>query len=375
MVVSTTYLVKMAPSRFSSFRGSYSRPYPGQRLRHMASLDSASTTTSLQQFVALPYDQMAQADPPIPIPPPRNPLRLSRRPSNINTATTNTTVVVAPWTTPCGPDWKRDSCQSRWSLSDSDASEPRPAPKDDKTTTTTRNLVRGLSLRLAPPMRRTKKRSRGDQGSPARPQLSTSPNGAPPAPKPESPTTKQSPADPGPLSDNVLSPSVSAPTINTDIPHASFLDDDLLDSINFSNRGSVYFGGNRAISAPIPILATAPMGSFSDPRAAPPAPPYRQTNGPSDRAPAPSRAPSHAKTPSLPDIRVMSVDTERESQKVRSLYESGDLIDWRDGAPPRHHAEPRDSPVELVSGAQDNTAYDFPSVFYFFRPTLWRLRR
>lgn len=61
----------------------------------------------------------------------------------------------------------------------------------------------------------------------------------------------------------------------------------------------------------------------------------------------------------------MSVDTERESQKVRSLYESGDLIDWQDGAPPRQSAEPHDSPVELVSDAEDNTAYGFPSVFRF----------
>lgn len=61
----------------------------------------------------------------------------------------------------------------------------------------------------------------------------------------------------------------------------------------------------------------------------------------------------------------MSVDTERESQKVRSLYESGDLIDWQDGAPARQYAEPLESPVELVFDGEDNTAYDFPSVFRF----------
>jgi hypothetical protein len=35
-------------------------------------------------------------------------------------------------------------------------------------------------------------------------------------------------------------------------------------------------------------------------------------------------------TPS-PSIRVLSTDLEMESQKVRSMYESGSALDWRDG--------------------------------------------
>lgn len=58
----------------------------------------------------------------------------------------------------------------------------------------------------------------------------------------------------------------------------------------------------------------------------------------------------------------MPVDTERESQKVRSLYESGDLVDWQDGAPGRQSGEPLAPPGEVPSDGQKSIAYGFPSV-------------
>jgi hypothetical protein len=66
----------------------------------------------------------------------------------------------------------------------------------------------------------------------------------------------------------------------------------------------------------------------------------------------------------LPNIRVMSVDTERESQKVRSLYESGDVVNWQDGAPGSPSGEPSGSGDQLPSDGEDIVAYGFPSVLH-----------
>lgn len=67
----------------------------------------------------------------------------------------------------------------------------------------------------------------------------------------------------------------------------------------------------------------------------------------------------------MPEIRVMSEDTERESQKVRSLYESTDLVHWEDGAPGRRSSELLEPPAEVPSDGEGNIAYGFPSVFRF----------
>jgi hypothetical protein len=48
---------------------------------------------------------------------------------------------------------------------------------------------------------------------------------------------------------------------------------------------------------------------------------------------------SREKSPKVqppPNIRVLSADIEKESQKVRSFYEVGDAIDWGAGGHPEH---------------------------------------
>lgn len=540
---------KMAPSRrFASLR---SRPNPGLQPRHVP---SASADDSALQLVAFRYEETVQAEPPIPIPPPRNPLRASRprpRPStaipsaftstplgegegegDASTASTTTpsrlraatrhVIVPPPLATPdehhghpafrverqsqgsssshhspssstsTYTDWKRDSalgtissassalpddieqrdgsdfqeyasasvkrdsedapssiystdqdpdgptlpiapstgshsihhtprysCQSRWSLTESDISQTDSIRGKNST----RRLIRGLSIKLAPPMRRLKKdgqqihqnqnqnqnhqshQSPGQAASQAMSMatLAMAPISVPRSPQPpESHHSRQAqvqgspappsssspklrnpcsheigqddsqspiPSNPAPLSEDLRQASPlpdPAPTIDTNIPQGSLLDDGFLDSFEFSKRGSVYFGGKRAIGAPSPTIAASLMDKFTDPRAAPAAP-VSPPHGATAFKPATSDAKPdwrlHAKKSSLPDIRVMPDDTERGSQKVRSLYESTDLGFWQDVAPGRQSGEPLEPPEEVPSDGADNTAYGFPLVF------------
>lgn len=59
-----------------------------------------------------------------------------------------------------------------------------------------------------------------------------------------------------------------------------------------------------------------------------------------------------------PDIRVLTADIEKESQKVRSLYGVGETMHWEDGA--RHsfceHLEPT---PEVAAEDDENDSYDF----------------
>lgn len=517
----------MAPSRFASLRGrSSSAAQPPQHPRHTS---SSSADDSALQLVAFRYEQTIQAEPPIPIlpvPPPRNPLRLHRPATSKSSSTTTTrptstqhqhqhhiqhqrqsqsestcssrhspsssttstnwkrgTVSSAsttlpddldqddgcnrvtfdsedhpssvystdagaeaeadgqsdadgPTATPTPPDQSilqsggvpRASCQSRWSLTESDTSDT-DSYRQKKST---RRLIRGLSLRLAPPTKRRKRPSPGLagieamrtataamapisasplpphystlhapeshhsrhsqsqsqslhqlQGSPA-PQSSLSPDLAGSHSQEIGHNDSQSPIPrvPGPLSEEARHayhalhahghipdhdhdrdhdespPSELAPTISTDIPQGDFFDHEFLDNLQFSGRGSVYLGGKRAISAPRPPPHDLSlMDKFVEPRPAPAAPisPTHRATGSK-----PTIVLDRAKNPSLPDIRVLPDDTERESQKVRSLYESTDLLHWQDGAPGRHSGEPLESPDEIPSDGGDNIAYGFP---------------
>lgn len=517
----------MAPSRkFASLRG---RPNPDLQARH---IPSACADDAALQLIAFRYEETVQAEPPIPIPPPRNPLRVNRSPPRPSTAipTTSTSAPLGgasskPTTTPSRPrastrhvivppplatpdehpalrvqrhshgssqhspssssttytDWKRDSalgtissasttlpdeieieqgdasdfqedacakldsedapssiystdpdgptlplapstgsrslyhvprhsCQSRWSLTESDISQT----DSTRGRNSTRRLIRGLSIKLAPPMRRLKKeghqshqshQSPGQAASeamrmatlamapisvPRSPQAPQShhsrqaqPQGSPAPPFASSPNLRDphgheigqsdsqspNPSNPAPLSEDpqqTTPPSDSAPTINTNIPQGSLLDEGFLDSFEFSKRGSVYFGGKRAIGAPSPAVVASLMDKFTDPRAAP-ATPGSPPHGATAFKPATSAAKPdwrhHAKKSSLPDIRVMPDDTERESQKVRSLYESTDPVYWQDVAPGRQSGEPLEPPQEVPSDGADNIAYGFPLVF------------
>jgi hypothetical protein len=72
-----------------------------------------------------------------------------------------------------------------------------------------------------------------------------------------------------------------------------------------------------------------------------------------------SRAAPQADVPSVPSIRVSSMDVERESQKVRSLYESGDDLNWEDGGRVSF-AERLEPTVEVPSEEEENGVYGFP---------------
>ncbi|KAG6360302.1 hypothetical protein INS49_011359 [Diaporthe citri] len=285
---------------------------------------------------------------------------------------------------PCTPQHtSRPSFQSRWSVTDSDTSEIASVnlPRD----TATKRLVKGLSLKLPPPpMKRLRKKSLTEgavaptpphspqshhsglsQPSPA-PHLSPSPN-APDSVRDsrqeirhfDSHIQSPNPSGPRPLSERPQPPPQSDfHPINTSIPEGRFLDD--IDSLNFSKRGSILFGGKRAVSPPNPALGPSAM-QMSPTRAAPaPVPAASSADGAPDSKPA---AASLQPTPrdsarklSLPNIRVMSVDTERESQKVRSLYESGDFVNWQDGAPGSPSGEPAESGDQLPPDGEDIVA-------------------
>ncbi|KAM0161414.1 hypothetical protein ACHAPG_002343 [Botrytis cinerea] len=89
--------------------------------------------------------------------------------------------------------------------------------------------------------------------------------------------------------------------ITTAIPRESLLEDDFMQSMSFSKRGSIMLGGRKPKNAQARTNATRRQPSFS----------MLATTSPS--------------------IKVLSEDLEMESQKVRSMYESGSGFDWRDG--------------------------------------------
>ncbi|ROV97715.1 hypothetical protein VMCG_07346 [Cytospora schulzeri] len=524
----------MAPQRFASLRASRSRAKTRpQKHIPVAFLDGTA-------LIALPYEQTLQAQPPIPIPPPRNPRRVERSascllPKRTHTITTTTAITTnatavkpdndnnntpaivpppiptredrpalqsqdqnnqsnqsnhSPASSTTYTDWKRDSalgtlsseaatlheeiengndnndgdndkdnsnnkpvnyecfldlddttsdycsttghepahpshpalpastyarcsphdiarysCQSRWSFSDSDASEIETS----KTKDTGRRIVRGLSLRLAPNMKRLRKKNLSESlsererqrvigatapTSPHSPRFSrysgTSGRESQASPAPHSITSLKKPDSldttrPDACQNDLQSPAPSSPRplseesrdetqtqtlqrdfhpINTNIPRGAFLDD--LDSLNFSRRGSVYFGGQRAISAASTALAPSPSRmEKSEDHAAPAAvaKPTLSIDAATDSK-TPTLSTTHQlETPtdanrklSLPNIRVMSVDTERESQKVRSLYESGDFVNWQDGAPGPQSSEPQEPVEDLPSDGDDIVA-------------------
>jgi hypothetical protein len=52
----------------------------------------------------------------------------------------------------------------------------------------------------------------------------------------------------------------------------------------------------------------------------------------------------------LPSIKIMSHDVEKESQKVRSMYEQGSNFDWQDG-----RYSNRTNIGEVIAGGEPNT--------------------
>ncbi|KAI9648720.1 hypothetical protein NHQ30_003360 [Ciborinia camelliae] len=89
--------------------------------------------------------------------------------------------------------------------------------------------------------------------------------------------------------------------ITTPIPNETLLEEDFMQSMSFSKRGSMMLAGRKAVNGQARSNATRRQPSFS----------MLATTSPS--------------------IKVLSDDLEMESQKVRSMYESGSGFDWREG--------------------------------------------
>lgn len=211
----------------------------------------------------------------------------------------------------------------------------------------------------------------------------------------------------------------SAPTITTPIPSHSLWDD--LDSIAFSKRGSLMLLGRKSDpSKSLPLSLSQVMSSSSaesgpsDCRAGETpnaieeskpnvseesenteSPEHKETDKNTSQVPASSSPSSSSSSstssssksqrdsanvaaspsardaakgpePAVPSIRVSSIDLERESQKVRSLYESGDDLFWEDGG--RVSFVERLAPTAEVPSEEDEHAeYGFPVGFIWPR--------
>ncbi|KAL8376166.1 hypothetical protein RB595_007327 [Gaeumannomyces hyphopodioides] len=174
--------------------------------------------------------------------------------------------------------------------------------------------------------------------------------------------------------------------ITTDIPTDSLLEDDFLTQLTFSHRGSVMFGGKRAVgkprpppqSAPPPVMepaapsttiasaavavAVAPPSPATVAGTAPPTPSSSRA-GPTADGSTQSSPPAPApKMMEMPNIRILAVDMERESQKVRSLYgpdeEEGGLVDGGLGSSFDDRPEPA---AEVPSDGDVNAASRSPA--------------
>ncbi|KAI2466831.1 TBC domain-containing protein [Annulohypoxylon bovei var. microspora] len=373
------------------------------------------------KLVALRYDQTVQAEPPIPIPPPRSSRRPPPRPISCDTAQSP---VVVPPPRPAPPTEqhpalrtisspriggieKRDSGHSpttpssswtiredsetddddpfayeniqkfpeikplqlitrsaspsiyaRVSESNSRASAPSisPALSDGGTvsptspTTPSSNFsrfARSFSLRSSrsnsskssfTKMKRLRKKPVND--------------GGPGAENPGYPLNGQNGSAPKSLSGTLSDPHGS-PIISTTIPTESLLEDDFMTQLSFSKRGSIIFGAKhpRKSLKHAGIMADQDSGFANEnaeleqpkePRSFPLVSAREKTSASANTKESTnfSGAPDHAKTNSLPptprqpppSVRLISAEAEKESQKVRSLYESGEGLNWEEGA-------------------------------------------
>ncbi|KAI1805771.1 rab-GTPase-TBC domain-containing protein [Daldinia bambusicola] len=422
---------------------SYIAPQAPPKTTNVRSKSRASSLVPFRddtKLVAFRYDQTVQAEPPIPIPPPRSSRRPPPRPISCNTA--RIPIVIPPPRPPPPTEQhpalrtissprasvdtrKRDSCHSpttassswtiredtetddedpfayekikkygeirplqlttrsaspslysrregRVSESNSRASVPSPAFSDGDTVSPTspitppsnfsKRIARSFSLRSNSSkssfskMRRLRKKT-GNAGDGV-PCAENAGNGNPGYPlnalngqdesAPKSPSGRLSPM-PNPH---------DSPIISTAIPTERLLEDDFMTQLSFSKRGSLIFGAkhSRRSNKNLATMAeqhgdinngNADTDRVKQPRAFPLAPtrennpdaivgvgasanePAHISSGASDNAltstpPTPRRPP--------PSVRVISAEAEKESQKVRSLYESGEGVKWEEGA-------------------------------------------
>lgn len=406
LLLLTSLSASMAPQKFASVR---------HKARPPARLASFRDDSGL---VALRYEQTRQAEPPIPLPPPRNPLRISLTPSGTGAPRTRTAIIVIP--PPVAPPqeehplfrtqrpapshangagndngWKRDSgapttsssitlrdehdedpvfrklfdhnsdapsvfCSDEQTLKDaaspilelpstppspdltavpqklSTAVGYRDADSDSKNTpasptesarpiSLTKKLSKTFSIRSAA-TKRLRKRSLSTDGRAASPDappstMRGSPNKSPKSPPrswARSPASNRKGRDPGP-SQASGSDADFAP-ITTLIPDDSLWDD--FGNLSFSKRGSIMFGGK----AGFPFGRDAPPAPSSSADAASVTPAQPQVATPAagggDATDEKLHASPHDESPSVPSIRVVSIDVERESQKFFSLRSS-----------------------------------------------------
>ncbi|KAI1179626.1 rab-GTPase-TBC domain-containing protein [Nemania sp. FL0916] len=212
-----------------------------------------------------------------------------------------------------------------------------------------------------------------------------------------------------------------SPIISTSIPCGSFFEDDDLNKLSFSIRGSLIFGGKRLWKtsgstssaslkmaekdvipeqAPVNTIAasiiTATTTTSSKGRAFPLVPASRKDHQHAGPAPVrpprdddmgvaaliqrPFQLPESPRLPQVaeteadiipgdnasvshklpPSIRVISAEVEKESQKVRSLYESGEGLQLGDGDEAWPLGPAPEPPPEAPSDAVGNDAPSVP---------------
>lgn len=196
----------------------------------------------------------------------------------------------------------------------------------------------------------------------------------------------------------------ASPVISTTIPCESFFEEDDLSKLSFSIRGSLIFGGKRPWRSgsttshkmadrdvileqpPHPsantnskprVFPLVPSASKKDHVGPPPVRPPREDDmGVAAMIPKPFKIPEppHLHQSTLPEavnentstshrlppsIRVISAEAEKESQKVRSLYESGEALQLGDGDVPWPLGGTLEPPPEVPSDVDGNDAYDF----------------
>ncbi|KAI1761694.1 rab-GTPase-TBC domain-containing protein [Hypoxylon sp. FL1150] len=440
-------------------------PFRSPSSRYKSRSSSIVSFGSDSKLVGVRYDQTVQAEPPIPIPPPRSSRRPPPRPISCNTP--RSPVVVAP-PRPAPPTEqhpalrtisspqssedasKRDSAYgasttptSSWTIqedSETDEEDPftyeniqkfpevrplqlrtrsvspssysyahkdevhshyeereraseshsrtsapssSPALSDGGTVSPTspttppanfsKRFARSFSLRSnsskssGSKMKRLKKKSASDGAPCANPGYPLiGEDGA----APNSPNSLPS----GRLSPTASSDPRGSPIILTSIPTESLLEDDFMTQLSFSKRGSIIFRTKHTRKSSRNMAVMADQDGFGnenavpehrEPRAFPLVPAYDRGIDNHSASPSVSGAPDTLINPPLsprrppPSVRLISPEAEKESQKVRSLYESGESLSWEDGARQSSIDERLRPAPEYPSQEDENDAYGF----------------
>lgn len=163
--------------------------------------------------------------------------------------------------------------------------------------------------------------------------------------------------------------------LDVSIPCDNLLDHDyFLSSVSFSKRGSIMFSNDAPAvdanaSVPESTSTTTPTPTNGHERApaTPPTPASRQSQArpSSDTVDTDDDLKKNYTMPkgfmSPPDIRVLAADVEKESQKVRSLYDVGDSPYGEPGSR-RSYCERLEPTPEAPSEDNDNVPYGFLAV-------------